>query len=205
MVDSMAGQVVSLMSPSSPVFVIALVYEKNKLRPMMQIGGLSMPVYFGVMFGLFLCEYLVMVFAFYLLLTAIVPIAFFHEHSPFLMFIFVLTWGVCLVSFSFFASTFFSSSRTAGVVMGFGFLFVGDMASRVVLFQWLMDPDVTSADYFMFQWIPMFAMYPSPGTTASPRRWGSISPSRTSRTDRASSSSPRTRAVRGVPRHGVAH
>ncbi|KAM9979550.1 hypothetical protein ACTFIY_008779 [Dictyostelium cf. discoideum] len=132
-----------------PLFMYSIVYEKQeKLRDLSLMMGLKMRNYWIMTFIFNFLTYVVIVSVITLICSA-AKVSLFVKGSPFALFLLLLLWGLSMVSFAFFLSTFFKKTRAASI---FGYFFVMVMVnlnSTLSLFN-------TSVPVFYY-WVPILA------------------------------------------------
>ena len=120
-----------------PIIMSMVMYEKEyRLREVMKMMGLKMDVYWLVTYLLFLSEYCLLCFVFWLF-GALAQINFFTLHSPIVIFLYLFIWGNNLIAFSMLLTVFFEKTRTAvaiGFLLIFGFVFGGYMVRFHAIF-----------------------------------------------------------------------
>ena len=138
--------------------VTSIVYEKQaKLRMIMKMQGLPMPVYYVVMYAL----HYIMYFVICLLLTIVGYIAgvgFFTIHNLGIVWLFLLVWGHMCIAFAFFISAFLSRMRTAMAVT-FLLILILWQCGGTLFQQFLTNPNTTEESYIPLMILPPWVMF----------------------------------------------
>ncbi|KAK5574544.1 hypothetical protein RB653_009797 [Dictyostelium firmibasis] len=104
-----------------PLFMYSIVYDKQeKLRDLSLMMGLKMRNYWVMTFIFNFLVYTIIAVVIGFICT-VSGISVFVKGSPFALFLLLLLWGLSMVSFAFFLSTFFKRTRAASI---FGYFFV---------------------------------------------------------------------------------
>jgi ABC-type multidrug transport system ATPase subunit len=159
--------------------VTAIVYEKQqKLRMIMKMQGLPMPVYYVVMYALHYFMYFVIC----LLMTIVgylAGIKFFTIHNLGIVWLFFLLWGHLMLAFAFFLSAFLSRMRTAMAVT-FLVILIMWQCGGTLFQQFLTNPNTTEESYIplmflppwvMFRWVYWFGLAGAFGQAIGPDNW----------------------------------
>ena len=138
--------------------VTAIVYEKQqKLRMIMKMQGLPMPVYYAVMYVLHYIMYVV-VCALMSITGYFANVQFFIIHNQGVVWLFFLVWGHLMVAFGFFMSAFLSRMRTA-MAMTFLFILIMWIVGGVLFQQFLTNPNTTEESYIPLMILPPWVMF----------------------------------------------
>lgn len=138
-----------------PMMLSTLVYEKEqKLRIMMKMHGLSEAAYWSVQYLYFAALYAVYILVLIAFASAI-QLGFFLKTSYAFTIVFFLLWGNTLVAFTFLASVFFTSTKTARVC-AFLYVFATGLLSTLLL-SYYMGQDQWWCN--LVELIPAFALF----------------------------------------------
>jgi ABC-type multidrug transport system ATPase subunit len=114
-----------------PVFMYTLVLEKSeKLKEMMKLMGMKTRNYFLVTFLFQYGIYIITALEF-IIVSAILGFRFVRGTSPLIFLIGLIGWGLQLISFSFFLSSFISD-KLAAVVFGYLIVLFGPIAGVIL-------------------------------------------------------------------------
>ncbi|KAN0026827.1 hypothetical protein ACTFIV_007818 [Dictyostelium citrinum] len=132
-----------------PLFMYSIVYEKQeKLRDLSLMMGLKMRNYWIMTFIFNFLTYTVIVVVISFI-CSVSKVSLFVQGSPFALFLLLLLWGLSMVSFAFFLSTFFKRTRAASI---FGYFFVMVMVNL----NYTLSLFNSSVPVFYY-WIPILA------------------------------------------------
>lgn len=119
------------MNLSIPMFVYLLVMEKeNRVKSLMQFHGMSNTAYIASNFLFCLFIYLVLASLFWSM-AALMNLSVFVETAVSTFGMFWFLWGLCLISVSFFLSTFVNS-KSAATMLGYVVALAGPLFAIVV-------------------------------------------------------------------------
>ena len=80
------------------------------------MSGLKMRVYWTILYVFYFVQYMVMILVLWGA-GAATNLRTFTLHSPGILIVFFILWGNCMIAFAFLLTTFFTSPRTATVVL----------------------------------------------------------------------------------------
>ncbi|KAF6264708.1 hypothetical protein COO60DRAFT_1482014 [Scenedesmus sp. NREL 46B-D3] len=138
-----------------PIFLMQLVYEKEKrLRMMMKMHGLGDVAYWLVMYSWFWMLYVAYMLIF-VIFGSIIKLNMFTRNSYGIQFIFYALFGHNMIALSFLLSCFFTSSRTATVfayLVVFGTGLIGSL---------LLSQLINAGQWFtvLMELVPSFALF----------------------------------------------
>eukprot|EP00854_Cymbomonas_tetramitiformis_P012663 gene12663-14971_t len=122
------GVVFTFAFISSTVLIMkSVVMEKElRLREGMQMMGLSDRMYWGAWFLTHWSNFMLVAF-----LVACIGTFPFEYTDPFILFLFMVSWGASLVTFCYFLSCFFNRSRIAAIVSSI--IYISGMAPAIAM------------------------------------------------------------------------
>jgi hypothetical protein len=80
------------------------------------MSGLKVRVYWTILYLFYFAQYMVMILVLWAA-GAATKLRTFTLHSPGILILFFVIWGNCMIAFAFMLTTFFTSPRTATVVL----------------------------------------------------------------------------------------
>lgn len=158
--SSLLGPLLYLFALQSvlPVALGAVVREKElRIREIMVMMGLRMPVYWVVTYSFYLALFAAAA-TFMVAATAVLGFRFFvaNEFGPYALLLFL--WGNTMVALALCASTLFRKARTATLV-GYLYVIASSILAAQLVEQYFADEGTSEAVKSLFCLVPTFALY----------------------------------------------